>query len=382
VLQIPAWRSDLRGEVLGRDRLPMLLPAWRDLCDRAVEDNVYYSPRYAQALLRTIARYTDVRFAVVWSGARLIALFPFTRRWLSGPFVARGNAWQTEYTFSCTPLLDKAQKDEAADALLDLLASAATGEWLLPTVNTRGEACQAIIAALARKQMPWRYLRTFERACLEGSATFEEYVTHHISSKRRRDLARNRRRLEELGKVEHQTYRFGNDLACAVEAFLGIEASGWKGTCGGALACRESGISFAIEAFTGDESSSICRADVLRLNDVPIAVGLIVFAGQTGFTVKCCYDEKYRSYSAGLLLELEVIRSFFAERWAERLDSGTAGAHVIDGLWSGRIEVADLIFSLAPRGANLRLAALQGANRATNTIWNGLRHLRTRLKSS
>jgi hypothetical protein len=39
-----------------------------------------------------------------------------------------------------------------------------------------------------------------------------------------------------------------------------------------------------------------------------------VFAGGTGFTVKCTYDEAYRSYSAGMLLETEVIRSFVAER--------------------------------------------------------------------
>ena len=40
-------------EVLARDALPTLVPAWQDLCARSVEDNVYYSPRYAQALLQS-----------------------------------------------------------------------------------------------------------------------------------------------------------------------------------------------------------------------------------------------------------------------------------------------------------------------------------------
>jgi hypothetical protein len=99
--------------------------------------------------------------------------------------------------------------------------------------------------------------------------------------------------------------------------------------------------------------------DVLTLDGEPIAAGVIVFAGRTGFTVKCAYDETYASYSAGLLLELEVIRSFLSERWAARLDAATEDAHVIDSLWPGRVDVADLLFSLSSRSPEWRLAALQ-----------------------
>jgi hypothetical protein len=144
-----------------------------------------------------------------------------------------------------------------------------------------------------------------------------------------------------------------------VSAFLKIEASGWKGKRGTALACDDKTRKFAIKAFTGEAANSICRADVLMLNDAPIAVSLITFAGRTGFSVKCSYDEAYRSYGAGLLLEIEVIRSFLSKDWASRLDSATAGTHVIDSLWPGRIEVADLMFSLSPRFPELRLSALQ-----------------------
>ena len=33
--RVPDWKSGLRGEVLRRDAVPMLLPAWKDLCGRA-----------------------------------------------------------------------------------------------------------------------------------------------------------------------------------------------------------------------------------------------------------------------------------------------------------------------------------------------------------
>jgi hypothetical protein len=171
-------------------------------------------------------------------------------------------------------------------------------------------------------------------------------------------------------------------FARAVLAFLKIETNGWKGKQGTALACDEKTAKFAMNAFTGDEANSICRADILMLNGAPIAVSLITLAGRTGFTVKCSYDEAYRSYSAGLLLEIEVIRSFLSENWASRLDSATAGTHVIDSLWPGRIEVADLIFSLSPDYPELRLSALQTSDQMRRKIRTGIKGLLMLLRRS
>jgi CelD/BcsL family acetyltransferase involved in cellulose biosynthesis len=379
MLQVPGWNLDLRGEVLGRDALPVLLPAWENLCARSVEDNVYYSPRYARALLASVERDTKVVFAVVWDGMRLVALLPFTRPKFAIPLLQpAGWAWQSKYTFSCMPLLDKLRKTEAAAALLDVLASVSPAEWIIPTVNTEGEACRALLAALERRGRPSVLLHHFQRAILDAGSTFDEHMNHHVSSKRRKDLERNRRRLEELGKVGHESHRFGEGLDRAVSAFLKIEASGWKGKQGTALACDEKTRKFAKDVFSGVEANSICRADILTLNGAPIAVSLMTLAGHTGFTVKCSYDEAYRSYSAGLLLEIEVIRSFLSENWASRLDSATAGTHVIDGLWPGRIEVADLIFSLSPRYPALRLSALQISDQTRRNIRAGIKRYAAR----
>ena len=381
MLQVPGWNLSLRGEVLGCDALPMLLPAWQDLCGRTVEDNVYYSPRYARALLESVARDKNVGFAVVWDQSRLVALLPFTRPTLGIPILQpSARAWQTKYTFSCMPLLDQARKTEAAGALLDVLASISRGGWIIPTVNVQGEACQAMMATLAQRGLPWAFLGKFHRAVLEADDTFDQYVKRHVSPKRQKGLARNRRRLEELGKVEHETHCFGDGLARAVAAFLKIEAGGWKGKRGTALACDEGSRKFALDAFTGDETNSICRADVLTLNGEAIAVSLVALAGRTGFAVKSCYDETYRSYCAGLLVELELVRSFLSGKWAGRLDSATAGTHVLDDLWSGRVEVADLIFSLSPRCPALRLSALHAAAQTTRKIKAGLKRMLTRLR--
>ena len=374
-------RPSLRGEVLRADALSMLLPAWEDLCSRVAEDNVYYAPRYARALLESLDRDKDVGIAIVWDRETLIAFLPFTRATFGIPGIQpSARAWETKYTYSCMPLLDRVRKSEAAEALVAVLESISKGEWIVPTVNVTGEACEALVRALEQRKVPWGFSNRFSRAVLEAGSSFEEHLKRHVSANRRKGLARNRRRLEELGRVAHECHCSGEELDRAVSAFLALEASGWKGKRRTALACDERTRKFAIDAFTGEKASSICRADVLTLNGAPIAVSLIALAGRTGFTVKAAYDESYRSYAAGLLLELEVIRSFLSGNWASKLDGATAGDHVLDGLWSGRNEVADLTFSLSPRLPALRLSALQAAIRGKAQGKAGLKQLLTWLR--
>ena len=121
---------------------------------------------------------------------------------------------------------------------------------------------------------------------------------------------------------------------------------------------------------------------MLTLNGEPIAVSLMVVAGSTGFTVKACYDEPYRSCSPGLLLEIEVIRSFLSEGWLDRLDGATTEAHVLDTLWPGRIEVADLLFSVSPHRPQLRLSVLHFSERLRRKAWSAAKQSLQRLSDA
>lgn len=341
-----------------------LVVHWRDLCGRCVEDTVYYAPDYAMALLKTVASTRDVKFVTAWQDSRLIGLLPVEVRKIPVPgVIVAGRAWSTDYTFSCLPLLDRGHAVAAAAALLDGLASLARGEWVIPNINLEGPACSALVEALSMRGSPWSIDRKFARASLSKGLTFETHMKEHVSSKRRRELGRNRRRLEELGIVSVRTETHGAGLAEAVGVFLELEASGWKGERRTALASNTASRAFAELAFGTNDTS---RVDLLLLNDKPIAAGVIVFSGTTGFTVKGAYDEAYAGYGAGLLLEQEVIRSFLNENWASRLDAATDGSHVIDYLWPEKVEVAELTFSLASSAARQRLRGVILAGKAVD----------------
>ena len=343
----------LSGELIGADELRRIAPDWDDLCARVVEQNVYYTPRYARALLDNLAE--EIGAAVVWQDQRLVALLPVALDSFSLSPLAPSRAWQSLYTFSCTPLLDAGLARDAASVLCDVLAKASGREWHFPRLNVDGPACQAMIAALRDRGVPFDFCDGFKRASLVRGSSFEKHLAEQISPRRRKDLSRNRRRLEKMGTVEHVAHSSGEGLKRAVDTFLSIEASGWKGKQGTALANSLETRRFAEQAFANGES----RVDLLTLDGVPIAASVIVFAGRVGFAVKCAYDERYRNCSAGLLLELAVIRSFLNEGWADRLDAATLGPHVIDDLWSDRVRVSDLMLSFTSLKPELRLAALK-----------------------
>jgi hypothetical protein len=346
----------LRIEVFDRSQLDGLVPHWYDLISRAVDENIYYAPDYALPLLNTVDRNQNVKLVTVWDQKTLVALLPVVARVMPVPGVAAtGVAWSTEHTYCCLPVLDKACAQLAFAGLLDGLADIGKGEWVIPKSRLDGPTAVAMFAVLDQKNIPWKATSSIKRAVLSRGTSFEEHMQNRVGSKRRRELARSRRRLEELGLVTHSSVTAGPEHHHALDVFLKIEAGGWKGKRGTALACNPSDESFAKLAFGAKTGQSNSRIDLLLLNEVPIAAGVTIFSGRTGFTVKSAYDEKYAPYSAGLLLEVEVLKSFLSEAWADRLDSGTSGNHVIDDLWPDSIEIADIVFSLAASAPHARL---------------------------
>lgn len=360
MLQSPLWKLRMECAILDRSQLDTIVDEWNDLAQRSADDNAYYTPSYAVPLLRYVLPTQDVRFATVRLYGRLVAFMPFiVAGRVASLFNGPSSAWSSLYTFTCTPLLDRDCPNDAAAALIDLISTVHQGEWKIPAINIKGAAGDALVTALTRLRAPWAHEFMFDRATLRPTRSFDDHMRETVSPKRRRDLDRNRRRLEKVGTVEHKVFKTGDGLKNAIESFLTLEARGWKGEKGTALACSQSTAEFARQAFNDRANSGSRRADVLLLDGSPIAVNLTIIAGKTGFTAKCAYDENYSSYCPGLLLEVEFLRQYLTEKWADQIDGGTAGNHVIDGLWGGYTEVADLVFSLATVNASRRLERLQ-----------------------
>ena len=133
----------LTTEVVGRDCLADILPAWKILSGRSADDNVFYAPQYALALLDTVSLREDIRFLVVRDGTSLVGLLPFITTLSRWPLFGRaGLAWQTPYTLTCAPLLDRDLAHEAAEALVTFIMRMRPAFWMKPFIAmAAGRSC-------------------------------------------------------------------------------------------------------------------------------------------------------------------------------------------------------------------------------------------------
>ena len=336
------------ARLLSRKDLLALDNAWEELVENALEENAYLCRQYVEALLTHI-EHRKVQAISVWRGETLIALLPFTQsRWHWGGIATINKAWTTPYSMLSIPLIDKRDADAAMICLIKAMGDRSTGSniWLLNEVTIDGPVSKHLTTECKHHNNPTTVLDVFDRATLNREGTFEQHMKEQVSKKRRKDLVRNRKRLGELGTLSLTNCREGAELDHAVNEFLRIEAAGWKGERGTALDCTDATRDFAKQAFGVHNGSTVTRADMLELDGVAIAVNLSLQTGRTAFTIKCAFDEAYRTYSAGLLLEEDMIREFLEGDWADQLDSATAPGHLIQGLWNGSTQVGAILLAV------------------------------------
>jgi len=332
---------------LDRQEIFALGEDWEKLSRNAVEENPYYSPIFMRAALENLEANSNLKALAVYKGETLVGFCPFIIdkwRWLGACSLNR--AWINPYSTLTIPLVDHRYPREVVTALLSAMGEhgAYRNFWLFDNFNLEGPVGTFFSNGFQTESLASEKFNEFDRPVLNQGSTFGQHMLDHVSKKRRKNLKRSRDKLSERGKVELRSFTTGPELKAAVEDFLAMEASGWKGQQGTALACNKNSLTFARKAFGGTGGKSITRADVLYLDEFPIAVSLSIYTGRTAFTLKCAYDETYRSYSPGLLLELAIIEDFFETRWVERLDSAvTTTGHVIQSLWNNSIRVGDLL---------------------------------------
>jgi|TARA_R110002073_G_scaffold160098_1_gene315531 CelD/BcsL family acetyltransferase involved in cellulose biosynthesis len=379
----PSGTDVTTTSVLDAAGLLALGPEWEELVEHALEENAYYSRRYSKALLSHIEK-RPLKAITVWKGETLIALLPFVSDRLHwGGLTSLNKAWTTDYTTTSIPLIDGRWMDEAVCALLDAMGATCTGgdAWLLPNMSLEGPVNRALKTEMSKRDLPSQTFDPFERAVLTKRGSFEDHMKEHVSKKRRKDLRRNRKRLDDLGEVTWTAHDSGPELDEAIDAFLKIEASGWKGERGTALDCTDATRAFAKEAFGDRGGKGITRADVLRLDGNPVAINLTLVTGNTGFTVKCAYDAAYRGQSVGLLLEEEMIRSVLEDDWIGRLDSSAVSGHLITSFWNDTIKIGDILIDTRVGAASARFGALSLLEKLRRSLRTTAKGLFNRLRS-
>ncbi len=347
------------------------LGAWRDLAGRAVEPNPFFEPEF----VLPAARYLGARRVALLSverGGELHACLP-VRRSAVGPAAAL-TAWGHPYTFLGTPLVDGSELSDTLDELFGAIRP--RGPALLTIEQLGGDG--PIAAAIEQSCEEGRVSVVAQRDSGRASLTRETALTSLDANKsQQRDRRRRWRMLEEdLGGPVTVTDRAGS--ADAVEEFLRLEASGWKGKGGSALASSSRHAEFFRE---------ICRAfsDAGRLQMLAIgserrtaAMSCDIVASDTIFCFKIGFDEGLRRGAPGVQLVYANGEVFRDKRSERLLDSCTAPDNkLLNRLWTDRRPLRTVVAS--PPG--LRSAVSRRRLRADEALRGQARKLRSRVLS-
>ena len=327
---------------------------WRELAECAVEPNGYYLPGWELAVNASAQGRTGVSALSAWNSpsasdgtVRLIGLIPAISLWRAYriPLPALANA--DPYGTLGTPLLDRNAAGDAAMALLAEARKVGAHALILRNVALVGAAMKEVGQVLRQAGLRARVLQSRMRACLDATRDSDVLLREALGAKKLKELRRQRHRLAEHGAVHFDVARTPEDVARAIETFLTLEASGWKGKRGTALAQHDGDASFARRASIALAEVGQCEIVSLRAGDTPVAAGIVLRHQDRAFYFKLGIDERFAKLSPGVQLTLDLTRHLCADPEIASADSTADADHpMINPIWRGRFAIGDVLIPL------------------------------------
>lgn len=338
------------------------------LSTRTIEPNVFFNPRFlAPAMPRLDDK--DVRLAVIRDGddfrSRLRLLVPFTVEKPTSPFgVPILRTWSSPFGPLGTPLVDRDDPAGVIDDFFDMLARPHLNlpkVFVMPEVRLDGPFAGMLTGLAESRGLPLEITNRVDRPHLQSTLLPDDYLTQALSKRHLQEFRRLKRRLSEIGRLEYRIARQPDEVREAVEAFLALEASGWKGRQGSAMAVDRYRAAFAREAAQRLAEDDLCRVYALHLDGEPIASLVVFVESGVAYTWKTAFDETYARFSPGTLLMIEVTQTHLLDPNVEMTDSCAVPDHpVVSRLWTETRAIGTLVVGLTPGSGRLaRQAASQ-----------------------
>lgn len=345
-----AARRPVRGEIhAGLDGLAALQPEWQRLVEHGAPGGFSVSHACYEALLRYRHPQPDqVQFFCLRDAlGEPLAICPLEavrRRIRRVPL----RAWQfpadPDRPTSAFVLDPEIRPADILPVLLPLLRASAPAAGV--ALLERVAADSATMAALRSSVLASRTLQRAPMFCLELGEPAAQ-VLGRASKKFRFNVRWGRRRMQQLGTLEHRVAAEPAILRPALDAFLALEAAGWKGThpSGRAIALRPDVERHArgLVALAGDRGE--CEIHGLWLGERCVAalVGLLG-PGET-YVFKVARDESFPAFSLGHLLVEDVIEHGRQRALGSRLNFGWEAEWMRP--WGGQlVELQDVYLSL------------------------------------
>jgi CelD/BcsL family acetyltransferase involved in cellulose biosynthesis len=353
----------VRAAILALDDVtPQDIDRWGELAARAAEPNPFFEPEYVLPAARWIGG-RRLALLVVQTDDEWSACLPIhrPRRWHRVPLACVAG-WHHRYCFLGTPLV-RLDREERAIATMarELMRQPGAAFVGLDSFAGDGPVRDALRAAVEDESGEEVPVNQHERPMLRRRASADDYVT--MKAKSRRELARKRRRLQEELDAVLETVDRGDD-SDAVDEFLELEASGWKGQGGTAVASLQRDAAFFRTVCRSFHERERLHLLSLQANGQPVAMACNLRAGDGVFCLKIAFDERWRRSSPGAQLVLDHVSWFHRQCSAAWMDSCVQpGNELVSRLWPDRRPIVTLALPAKSPSGRMARAAITRAVR-------------------
>jgi len=321
---------------------------WDALAQWAASPNPFFESWFLLPALEAFDPAGRVRLLRVTADGNLAGLIPIARetRYYRHK-LPQWCGWTHANCFLGAPLVARGLERPFWRALFAWADDHARGALFLHlgAMPLDGALHEALGVVLAEQRRAAALVHREERALLRSALSPDAYLEQALTGKKRKELRRQHNRLSELGELRFERRDDAQGIDQWIEAFLRLEAAGWKGKAGSALAAQADTSALFERALSGAAQRGRLERLTLSLNGAPIAMLANFITPPGAFSFKTAFDEDYARFSPGVLLQRENLALLEREgiEWCDSCAS--AGHPMIDHFWRerraiGRISIA------------------------------------------
>ena len=333
---------------------------WAALAKEAGGHSVFAEPWFIRSSLAHCRSESEVWLAVVEDDrGRWIGAIPITQADIHGrlpmPHVL---VWRHANQFEAPLLVRRGEASAFWAAMLEGLARLHPRRVALSLDQIPRDDCntQALLDLCAKQRRQVVIDRAHERPVMDPSSAAPPLPSAKQRS-RIRSLARKMER--ELGPLSMTVTRDAEEIAAHCDAFLALEASGWKGRAGSALSNCAATEAFFRSTLTQAAQRQAFEMALLRAGERIIAISTMLIGPSGRYGFKSAFDEKYAALGPGTVL-LARYTDYLSENGVGLVDSCCdSDGQPVERMWPSRREFVDLRVSFG----GLRRAAFRSLTR-------------------
>ncbi len=345
---------------------------WRELARNASEPNPFFEGWFLKASLENLLKDDIIRLAEYRVGGQLCGLFPLSVRSHYGRSPARNTGnWAHYQCFLGTPLVRAGFEHDFWRGLIIALDEAAWSGSLMSFsgLDCDGPVCAALHDVAYELGRTSPVVHTVQRALLQSDLAPEAYLAANVRGKKRKEWRRLDNRLAELGPLRFSVLEGDKELNRWIDDFLTLEAAGWKGQRGAAMANTPETRRFFAAALKGAQADGLLELQRLDLNGRAIAMLVNFLTPPGSWSFKIAYDEELARFSPGVMIELKNLERVLSSPTLDWMDSCAVENHpMIDGLWGERRTIVQVSVPLAGAKRRAVFAACRAAETGSATL--------------